>query len=63
MECPDNSLLTPGQVAERLGVSTHTLAVWRCAKRYPLPYIKVGSRVRYRQRDVESFVQGRIQQC
>lgn len=63
MERADTNLLTPDQVAKRLGVSTHTLAVWRCAKRYPLPYVKVGARVRYRHRDVEAFLQGRVQQC
>ena len=40
-------LLTPAQMARLLGVSVGTLAVWRCTKRYPLPYIKVGRSVRY----------------
>lgn len=30
-----------------LGVKDGTLAVWRCTKRYPLPYYKIGSNVRY----------------
>ena len=28
-------LLTPQDVADRLGVSTTTLSTWRCTKRYP----------------------------
>lgn len=48
-------LLTPQDVAARLGVSTTTLATWRCTKRYPLTYIKVGRLVRYRLADVETF--------
>ena len=52
-------LLSPGQVAKILGISIQTLAIWRCSKRYPLPYIKVGTRVRYRQADVASFVRQR----
>jgi excisionase family DNA binding protein len=50
-------LWPPEQVAEMLGVSKQTLAVWRCEQRYPLPYLKVGSRVRYRPADVERFVE------
>ncbi|APX89652.1 hypothetical protein BV394_07930 [Brevirhabdus pacifica] len=48
-------LFTPQDVAARLGVSTTTLATWRCTKRYPLTYIKVGRLVRYRLADVETF--------
>ncbi|KZX73595.1 excisionase, partial [Oleiphilus sp. HI0009] len=49
-------LLTPKQVSEILGVSEQTLAIWRCQKRYPLAYVKVGRYVRYRQDDVSSFL-------
>ncbi|HKJ95037.1 MAG TPA: helix-turn-helix domain-containing protein [Gammaproteobacteria bacterium] len=52
-------LLAPGQVADLLGVTTHTLAVWRCTQRYNLPYIKCGRLVRYRPSDVEAFLQSR----
>ena len=49
-------LLTPAQAADRLDVATHTLAVWRCTQRYPLPYVKVGRKVRYLEPDVEEFL-------
>ena len=49
-------LLKPETVAELLGITPHTLAVWRCCKRYPLPYVKVGSTVRYRATDVAAFI-------
>lgn len=52
-------LLSPMEVAEILGVTVQTLAVWRCADRYPLRYVKVGSRVRYRPADVERFLERR----
>lgn len=52
-------LLDPDQVAEILGVSTKTLNVWRCTGRYNLPFVKVGSRVRYRRADVEAFLERR----
>jgi len=53
--------MTPNEVAEYLGVSTETLNVWRCTKRYNLPYIKAGRLVRYRAEDVETFVTSRVQ--
>lgn len=55
------NLLTPQDVANRLGVSITTLATWRCTKRYPLAYLKVGRLVRYRIGDVEAFEITRLQ--
>ena len=63
MKSSENILLTPEQVAARLGVSIQTLAVWCCAKRYPLTYVKVGSRVRYRLRDLEQFITRRTERA
>lgn len=52
-------LLTPEEVAELLGVTTHTLAVWRCSQRYDLPYVKSGRLGRYRVSDLEAFIERR----
>ncbi len=52
-------LLTPDQVAAALGLSHRTLAAWRSSKRNPFPYVKVGSRVRYRQQDVVAWLESR----
>lgn len=49
------NLLTPQDVANRLGISVPTLATWRCTKRYALTYVKIGRLVRYRLSDVEAF--------
>lgn len=49
-------LLKRSEAAAYLGIKTETLAVWACNKRYPLPYIKVGRHVRYRQADLDDFV-------
>lgn len=54
-------LMTPEQVADLLGVTPHTLAVWRSEKRYDFPYIKCGRLVRYRAADVEAFVERNLQ--
>ena len=59
----DAELLQPEEAAKILGVSAGTLGVWRCTKRYPLPYVKLGSRaIRYRLADVMNFIEaGRVE--
>lgn len=56
----NDKLLTPGQVAEVLGVTIETLNVWRATKRYNLPYVKAGRLVRYRSSDVQAFIKSRV---
>ena len=51
--------LTPSEAAEALGVTTGTLAVWRCTKRYQLPFVRVGSKIFYRAEDIQSFLDNR----
>ena len=53
------TLLTREQAAEYLGIAPQTLAVWATTKRYNLPFIKVGRCVRYRQRDLDRFLEQR----
>ena len=50
------SLLTPAQTASLIGVTPHTLAVWRCSKRYPLAFIKVGRKVMYHPAAINQFL-------
>ena len=57
----DTKLLTSEQVADILGVTGHTLAVWRSTGRYDLPYVKSGRLVRYRETDVTGFIERRLQ--
>lgn len=45
--------------AKALGVKGTTLSVWRSTKRYPLPYIKVGRLVKYRVKDIATFLENR----
>jgi predicted site-specific integrase-resolvase len=54
--CPT---LGPIGSAEFLGVKEQTLATWRCNGRYPLPFIRVGRRIRYRISDLEAFLESR----
>ena len=53
---PVDPLDPPRVVADALGVSTQTLANWRCSRRAPLPYIKIGRSVRYRRSVWQQFI-------
>lgn len=59
-EKDEGKILTQDQVAEILGVATDTLEAWRYKKRYGLSYLKIGSLVRYRAEDVQSFIERRL---
>ena len=57
---PD-TLLTREAAAAYLGVLPQTLAAWHSTGRYSLPVIKVGRSVRYRQRDLDTWIEHRVQ--
>jgi excisionase family DNA binding protein len=50
-----NALLTEEEVSKRLHVSLASIRRWRLERRGP-QFIKVGSLVRYRPEDVESWL-------
>lgn len=52
-------LLSEQQAAEILGIQPTTLQVWRCTKRYPLQYVKIGRTVRYRASALAAFIDAR----
>jgi excisionase family DNA binding protein len=49
-------LLTPKETAARLRVSESTLAKWRMTALRALPFVKVGHKVAYDEREVERFI-------
>jgi excisionase family DNA binding protein len=51
-------LITPEVAAKLLGISVRTLAAWRSHRRTSksLPFVKVGSAVRYRVEDIEAWL-------
>jgi hypothetical protein len=49
-------LLDTEDAASYIGVSSHTLEVWRSTKRYDVPYIKVGRLVKYRVYDLINWL-------
>jgi excisionase family DNA binding protein len=54
-----NELLNSNEAATYLGVCPGTLEVWRCTKRYQIPFIKVGRLVRYRKSELDNFLNRR----
>jgi predicted DNA-binding transcriptional regulator AlpA len=54
-----DQLRNEAEAANILGVKPTTLQIWRSTRRYPLPYIKVGRLVRYRQSALDAFLVSR----
>lgn len=59
---PKEELLNRKQAANYLGITASTLAIWASVKRYNLPYIKIGSLVKYRRKDLDTFIASRTVQ-
>jgi excisionase family DNA binding protein len=54
-----NSMLTTKEAAEFLGIRPSTLNVWRSSGTVNVPYIRVGTAIRYRLSDLEEYVSKR----
>lgn len=52
----NTELLSTHQASIYIGVSLGTLEVWRCTKRYQIPFIKVGRLVKYRKSALDDFL-------
>jgi predicted site-specific integrase-resolvase len=50
------NLMHPKEVATLLGIQEKTLAQWRSNRMIDLPYCKIGSLVRYREEDINRFI-------
>jgi predicted DNA-binding transcriptional regulator AlpA len=48
-------LVTPAELASALGMSEHTLSVWRCTSQGP-DFVKLGKGVFYQLRDIQAWV-------
>jgi excisionase family DNA binding protein len=53
----ETTMMTEHEAAQKLGISVVTLRAWRCTRRVSLKYYKVGRAVRYRESDLEAFIQ------
>lgn len=45
------------EAAPYIGVTENTLNTWRCTQRYPIPYLKIGSKVFYWKKDLDAFLE------
>jgi len=52
-------LIDPVPAAELLGVTVGTFSVWRSTGRYSLPFVKVGRKVKYSRKALESWLESR----
>lgn len=50
-------LISVKEAAEMLGIKKKTLDIWRSTQRYFIPYIKIGSSIKYDINDVITFIQ------
>ena len=57
---PTHIFLSRIEAAEYLGCKEGTLAIWKCTKRYNLPYVKIGRNIRYRLSDLMEFVENNL---
>ncbi len=55
----DRETLDAAEAAHALGVKPGTLAVWRSTGRYSLPFVKIGSKVQYKRKDLETWIESR----
>lgn len=49
-------LLMPSEAAKLLNTSVDVLSVWRNTKKVNIPYVKIGSAVRYKLEDIEAYI-------
>jgi len=56
---PKDDILGNTDAAKYIGVTPRTLEVWRCTKRYKIPFIKVGRLVKYRKSALDAFLESR----
>jgi hypothetical protein len=56
----DERLLTEQEAAQFITVTVHALRAWRWRKQDGPPYLKLGSLVRYRTRDLEVYLENHL---
>lgn len=52
-----SELLTPKEAAAKLHTTYGTLAVWRCTRRKPLRFVRVGRKIFYKPEDIQLFIE------
>lgn len=52
-----SDLLSTAEAAKRLGIAEQTLRKWRSKGSPSIPYVKLGSLVKYRREDIDEFIE------
>lgn len=55
-------LLDQKQAAEYLGVTVGTLDTWRSYGKHNIPFLRLGSRIKYRKEDLDKWIKSHIVQ-
>jgi excisionase family DNA binding protein len=56
----DDKLLSNDEAAEYLGIKPNTLTIWRTTKRFEIPYIQIGRKIKYKKSDLDKFLNENI---
>jgi phage antirepressor YoqD-like protein len=56
LKAAGSDLMSRREAAKYLGIAEQTLAVWKCKKRVDIPVIRVGRLIKYRQADLDRFL-------
>lgn len=51
-----DKLMTTQEVADYLNIKKQTLEAWRSRNTISIPYIRIGSSIRYKKQDVEEWL-------
>ena len=51
--------LTTQEAAQFLGLHPGSLAIWRCKRRYNLPFVKIGKKIYYYEADLVAWEKSR----
>jgi hypothetical protein len=51
-----SELLNPREAASKLRTTCGTLAVWRCTRRKPLRFVRMGRKIFYKAEDLQRFI-------
>ncbi|MDR0726955.1 MAG: helix-turn-helix domain-containing protein [Rickettsiales bacterium] len=56
----EKNLLSQAEAAKYLGTTVGTMNSWRHYGKQKIPYVKWGSRIRYRKADLDAWIESQI---
>jgi len=57
---PQSGLMSRREAAHYLGITATTLAIWKSTGRYTLPFVRIGRLIKYRQSDLDVFIENNL---